>query len=846
VKFFGTRRGLIGAALILLLALFLIRPGAGGLKTRLSRSISLALGRQVEIGKVRLRMLPQPGFDLQNFIVHDDPSFSAEPLLRAEEVTAAIRLAPLLRGRIEVSSLSLTEPSLNLVYNQAGHWNIENLLERTAKISVAPTAKARSETRPGFPYIEADRGRINLKIGQEKKPYALTNADFSIWQDSENAWAMRLKAQPVRTDFNLSDTGLLKVSGSWQRATTLRGTPLQFTLQWDRGQLGQLTKLISGADRGWRGALSATLTLTGNPEDLSITASSSVQDFRRYDIFADDALRLAAHCIAHYSSADRTLRQIICGAPVGDGTVRVQGNLGGLLQPRDYDFTLSAEELPVESLVRLARHIKKDLPSDLLASGSLNANLSVRASANGRPIMWEGDGQTSAFRLRSALTRTDLELGQVPFAIVSTEAYKNGSKTSSRTGKAPEMHPPEAHLDVGPFMLPLGRPTPAVLRGWASRAGYSFYVQGDAQASRLLQLARTLGIPAAQSAVLGTARIDLKIAGQWSGFAPPRVTGTAQLDDLRADVRGLNAPLEIASAKLNFSDDKLQIQGISASLGDSRWTGSLSLPRHCSSPQWCAVAFNLHTEELNTDQLNELFNPHPLKRPWYHLLSPSLTPRPSILTEVQAAGKLTATRMVIRDLTANHVAADAELHNGKLKLLDLHADVVGGKHSGQWQADFSVQPPVYSGAGSLEKVSLEEFAQATHDGWITGSARASYRLTTSGYTTAELLNSATGTLEFEMRNGTLPRIALVTAPAPLRIRLFKAHLILVDGKLEIQEGKLDAASGIYEVSGTASLGRNLNIRLVHDGAHAFSITGTVAEPRVVRVSLPETQAVLKP
>lgn len=844
MKFFRTRRRLICATLILLLALFLIRPGAGGLKTRLSRSISLALGRPVEIGKVRLRMLPQPGFDLQNFVVHDDPSFSAEPLLRAEEVTAAIRLAPLLRGRIEVSSLSLTEPSLNLVYNQAGHWNIENLLERTAKISVAPTAKTRSETRPGFPYIEADRGRINLKIGPEKKPYALTNADFSVWQDSENAWAMRLRAQPVRTDFNLSDTGLLKVSGSWQRATTLRGTPLQFTLQWDRGQLGQLTKLISGEDRGWRGALSATLTLTGNPEDLSITASSSVQDFRRYDIFADDTLRLAAHCVAHYSSADRTLRQIICGAPVGDGTVRVQGNLSGILQLHNYDFTLSAEELPIQALARLARHIKKDLPSDLLASGSLNVNLTMRSATDGRPL-FEGDGQTSAFRLRSALTRTDLELGQVPVAIVSTEAARKGSK-NRRTGAAPDLHPQETHLDAGPFMLPLGGPRPAVLRGWASRAGYSFYVQGDAQASRLLQLARTLGIPAAQPTVLGTARIDLKIAGQWSGFASPKVTGTAQLDHVRADVRGLNAPLEIASARLNFSEDQLKVQNVSASLGESQWTGSLSLPRHCVSAQSCAVAFNLHTEELNTDQLNELFNPHPPKRPWYHLLSPSRTPQPSILTELRATGKLTASRMVVRDLTANHVATDAELQSGKLKLFDLRADVVGGKHSGEWQADFSVQPPVYSGAGSLEKISLDEFAKTTRDRWITGTAHASYRLTTSGFTAGELLNSATGTLEFEMRNGTLTRITLVAAPAPLRIRLFKAHVILVDGKLEIQEGKLDASSGIYEVSGTASLGRSLNIRLVRDGAHAFSITGTVAEPRVVRVSLPETQAVLKP
>src|SRR5207237_515516 len=285
------------------------------------------------------------------------------------------------------------------------------------------------------------------------------------------------------------------------------------------------------------------------------------------------------------------------------------------------------------------------------------------------------------------------------------------------------------------------------------------------------------------------------------GFAPSKVTGTAQLEDVRADIRGLNAPLEIASARLNFLEDQLQVQNLSASLGDSRWTGSLSLPRHCTSPQACAVVFNLHTQEFNTDQLNELFNPHPRKLPWYHLLSPSVPPRPSILSELRTTGKFTATHMVVRNFTADRVSANAELQDGKLTLSELQADVVGGKHNGEWQADFSVYPPVYSGTGSLERVSLDEFAKAMHDGWITGTARASYRLTTSGYTADELLKTATGTLEFEIRNGTLPRIALVTAPAPFRIRLFKARLVLAGGKLEIQQGKLEASSGIYEVSG---------------------------------------------
>ena len=205
---------------------------------------------------------------------------------------ASLRLRSLFRGRLEIARLSLTEPSLNLVRNPECHWNLERLLERSAQIQVAPTSKSPSERRPGFPYIEASRGRINFKFGAEKKPYTLTDADFAFWQDSENAWGARLQAQPVRTDFNLTDTGVIHVAGIWQRASSLRETPLQFTLVWERAQLGQLSKLAYGNDKGWRGSLRVSATFSGTPENLTVRSDLSAADFHRFDIVGNGSLRL--------------------------------------------------------------------------------------------------------------------------------------------------------------------------------------------------------------------------------------------------------------------------------------------------------------------------------------------------------------------------------------------------------------------------------------------------------------------------------------------------------------------------------------------------------------------------
>ncbi len=394
MRFFRSRRGKLTAGIVLLAALFVARPGAQRLRTRIVESISLALGRQVDVASVKLRFLPQPGFDLEDLVVHDDPAFSAEPVLRSGEVTAALRVSSLLRGRLEIARLSLAEPSINLVRNAEGRWNLENLLERAARTPVAPTGKSKREARPAFPYIEADRGRINLKFGPEKKPYALTEADFALWQDSENAWSMRLKAQPMRTDFNLTDTGLVSVNGSWQRAASLRETPLQFGMRWDRAQLGQVTKLIYGNDKGWRGAVALSVDLSGTPANLMVQADAAAQDFRRYDIAGGGSLRLAARCNGYYSTVRRTFSNLACRAPVGSGAITLEGSVAGLPVPRTYDLALSARQIPMQSLVSFLHHAKKGIPDDLISTGNLSANIRVRRADETEGAVWEGGGRS--------------------------------------------------------------------------------------------------------------------------------------------------------------------------------------------------------------------------------------------------------------------------------------------------------------------------------------------------------------------------------------------------------------------------------------------------------------------
>jgi hypothetical protein len=851
LKFLRSSRGRVVAGIVVVLVLFLVRPGAQRLRTRIVQSISLALGRRVDVGSVTLRLLPQPGFDLENFVVHEDPEFGAEPVLQSSDVVATVRVSSLLRGRLEISRLSLTEPSINLVRNSEGRWNLEKLVERAASTPVAPTSKTRREARPGFPYIEADHGRINFKFGQEKKPYSLTEANFALWQDSENTWGMRLKAQPMRTDFNLSDTGLLAVDGSWQRSANLHETPVEFALQWEGAQLGQVTKLTLGQDKGWRGGVRISAKLTGTPKALTVDTEGSIEDFHRYDISGDQALRLAARCSGHYSSTNHVLSGLACRAPVGDGGIALNGSIAPMPGSRAYDLTMLVQNLPLQPLVEFARRVKKNVPTDIIAAGKLDANITLQraSSSTSTGPVWQGGGEVLALNVRSPLTNTRLALDRIPFTISSSSSSssdEHGMKPRTERSHSPVIAAAnDPRVDVGPFNLALGRTTSATVRGQFSRSGYHFLVQGDAEVQRLLEVARTIGLPALQPTANGEARINLHVGGGWAGFAAATVTGTAQLQAIHARVRGLNTPVEITSASIELTPNSTVVRKLTASVTGNSWRGSLTIPRQCEKPQACPIRFDLHTDEFVTDELSGLLNEEPGKQPWYRFLSSPAQPKP-YLASLHAVGKLMASRVVIHNLVANRVSAEVELEQGRLQLSDLRGDVWGGRHTGEWQADFMANPPTYRGNGTLEKVALGQIAEALHDAWITGTANVEYRADALGWTKAELLSHADAGFQVEARDGSLPHLTLAGESSPLRVNRFVGRLLLRDGKFEIDQGKLQTPGGIYQLSGTASLGRVLDLKLARDGARSFNITGTVDQPRVAISTTPETQAALKP
>jgi uncharacterized protein involved in outer membrane biogenesis len=857
VKLFSFKQRIVVAAALTLLALFLLRPGASGLKSRIIFSISSAVGRPVDIGSVHLRLLPLPGFDLANLVVYDDPAFGAEPMMRAGEVTAALRLTSLLRGRLEIARLDLTEPSLNLVHGPRGRWNLEALLERAAHIPLAPTGKAKSEPRPGFPYIEATSARINFKSGPEKKPYALTNADFSLWQDSENSWGVRLKAQPFRTDLNLNDMGLLQVSGTWQRADALRDTPLHLSMEWNRAQLGQFTKFFTGNDQGWRGEILLDATLTGTPAELQITSSASIQDFRRYDIASGQPLRLAADCGAEYSSLNHSFHQIVCNAPVGSGLITLKGNIG-FPGSRNYELVLRAESIPASAAAMLAQRTKGNLPDDLVAGGMVRGSLRIGQKAGtAAPPQFEGRGELANFRLTSPANKSDIAAESVPFFLTSGVPSATAGRRQTIRKPPPGMRFPEGpRLEFGPFPVAIGRVVSPAARGWVNRSGYNLSLLGEVVIPKTLHLARTLGLPALQSgATEGTAQVDLQIAGSWAGqsaraasaFSAPLVTGTATLHNVRIALRGVGSPIEVVSADMQLLPDEVRIRKLNATAADTSWSGSLTMPRGCGTPAACQAHFKLHANQIVLGGLREWVSPSPKERPWYQVLQRSAQAGSPFLMNVRASGELIADRLQVQRLEATRVSAKVSLDSGKLQISELNADLLGGRHRGEWQADFTVKPALCTGGGTLREASLADVSDAMNDRWVAGIANATYEV--KGPCPADFWTSAEGSLQFDVKDGILPHLLLGEDAEPFKVTRFAGEARLRAAQIEMNDASLNSPDGKFQLSGTATLKGELDLKLARTPnaavAAGYTVTGTLAEPRVAPLISPETQARLK-
>jgi uncharacterized protein involved in outer membrane biogenesis len=207
-------------------------------------SVENALQRPLDVGEVRLSLVPTPALRLSNLKVFETPDGGRKILFSAEQVRLRLRLWPLLNGRFEVSELVLERPVLNL----------SKLDDAISNDSLAGANKALPRSRaPAKPRVEAKTaepislppplpGNVTIRDGElnflskGNPPVRINGIDLLVREFSA--------AAPFPFRASLSYPGLKNIALEGELDYQLEQGRLQ--LRDSRMKINQLTLLVQG------------------------------------------------------------------------------------------------------------------------------------------------------------------------------------------------------------------------------------------------------------------------------------------------------------------------------------------------------------------------------------------------------------------------------------------------------------------------------------------------------------------------------------------------------------------------------------------------------------------------
>jgi AsmA protein len=119
--------GVAGAVVASILIIIFARFDVNHYRTRIQTEMEQRLGRKVALGNLKLKLIPLR-LRVENLAISEDPDFAGHtPFLKADTVDLSVRLLPLLGNKVKIGAIDLQRPSVEVVKNAQGVWNVSSL-----------------------------------------------------------------------------------------------------------------------------------------------------------------------------------------------------------------------------------------------------------------------------------------------------------------------------------------------------------------------------------------------------------------------------------------------------------------------------------------------------------------------------------------------------------------------------------------------------------------------------------------------------------------------------------------------------------------------------------------------
>ncbi len=186
---------------------------------RILARVSDELGRRVEVGKIQAEMGWGVSVEVSGLKIADDPTFSAEPFLAANEVSIEVEFIPLLRGAAKVTRLDLVEPDIRIVMNARGDLNVSTIgsspddaRRETSEAARSRGAKQRSSLADlSIKALSIEDGAIYFNdLGEKMAPIRVHHLDFDVRNfDAASAFDVETKSAFAGEKQNVEASGKL-------------------------------------------------------------------------------------------------------------------------------------------------------------------------------------------------------------------------------------------------------------------------------------------------------------------------------------------------------------------------------------------------------------------------------------------------------------------------------------------------------------------------------------------------------------------------------------------------------------------------------------------------------------
>ena len=266
-----------GIVLILLIAalVVLLTVDVNKFHGPLARRLSGALGRNVELGRMRLTLMPVVTLTVDGVKVSEDPDFGEGDFLTIDRFEIEPAIMPLLDGRLEAKAVHIIGANLKIVINESGMRNLSSIGETRPK--------GEDGSRETDPPVAGRAAYYDIGIVR------VVDGNVSI-VDLSREPPLRVKAQNIRASLaHLTPITETELNASWMMlggTVTARGTfgptgtplsldttPADLTIKTERLNLGPVLSKVSPIETV---LLSADGTLVCEP-GKAVSAEGNLQ-----------------------------------------------------------------------------------------------------------------------------------------------------------------------------------------------------------------------------------------------------------------------------------------------------------------------------------------------------------------------------------------------------------------------------------------------------------------------------------------------------------------------------------------------------------------------------------------